>query len=137
MFLNVREENLRLQLNNANVELDKLINLKLSETISIEVFNRKNKEKLMKIKAIESELNELKKGKDGMGKNNADALFKLLADPVQAYEVANHENKCQLIEKMMKNISFIPEGMKFEWQTPFNLIAKRKTAAFDAGSLIL
>lgn len=126
-----KENNLKLQIQNIDSRLSKLTDLLLEENINQDTYNKKREQYIMEKKTAESEIYELKGGKS----NSIDKLEELailLGNPVQAYELANHDNKANLIRKMMKNLQLFPLGVKFEWQTPFMALYKRKNELLDS-----
>lgn len=123
--LDNKEKAMRLQIESCNSKLSKLTDLLLEGTINKDVFEPKREQFIMEKKTIESEINSFK-GTNLNSFDRLDELMKLLADPLYAYEMANHENKSNLIQKMMKNIKILPQGVSFEWQTPFLALHKRK-----------
>lgn len=120
-----KEKGMLLQIENCNSRLSKLTDMLLDNTITKEVYEQKREQFIMEKKVIESEINDFK-GVNTNSFNRIDELIKLLSDPLYAYELANHENKANLITKMMKNIKILPLGVSFEWQTPFLALYQRK-----------
>lgn len=123
--LDNKEKTMRLQVENCNSRLSNLTDLLLDGTIVKETYDQKREQFIMEKKSIESEINDFK-GVNLSSFNRLDELTNLLSNPLYAYQVANHENKANLIQKMMKNIKILPVGVEFEWQTPFLSLYKRK-----------
>lgn len=129
--LDKREKGIILQIENCNSKLSKLTDLLLEGDIEKSTYNQKRDELIIEKKSLESEINNFK-DVNLHSLSRLEKLIKLLSDPVYAYEVANHENKSNLIQKMMKNIRILPEGVNFEWQTPFLALANRKNEPEDS-----
>lgn len=64
-------------------------------------------------------------------------LAELLANPAQAFKVANPENKSNLIQKMMFNVTFSPDGLNYEWQTPILRLLQIKNDPRNGGRLTM
>lgn len=123
--LDNKEKAMRLQIDNCNSKLSKLTDLLLEGTVTTETYDQKREQFIMEKKALESEISNFK-GVNLNSFNRIEEMIKLLSNPLYAYQVANHENKSNLIQKMMKNIKVSPSGITFEWQTPFLALYNRK-----------
>lgn len=123
--LESKEKNMRLQIENCSSRLSKLTDMLLDGTITKETYEQKREQFIIEKKTIESDINDFT-GTSFKSFDRIEDLMKLLSDPLYAYEVANHENKANLIGKMMKNIKVFPLGVTFEWQTPFLALHQRK-----------
>jgi site-specific DNA recombinase len=119
-----KEANLKLQLNNLNSKFSKLIDLQLSNELPEEVIKEKNNQFIKQRQDLEFQIAQLRLPNDE-GLNNLEELTDLLKNPIQAYRRAEGINKIQLIEKIMKDIKFGLDSFTFEWQPPFNFLAKR------------
>jgi len=125
-----RENGLKLQIQNIDSRLNKLTDLLLDGNIDQGAYNQKREQYILDKKTIESEINEFKHSKSN-AIDRLEELALLLGNPSRAYDLANHENKANLIKKMMKNLQLFPLGVKFEWQTPFLPLYNRKNELLD------
>lgn len=122
-----KEKNLKLQVENIDAKLNKLTDMFIEDKINKEIYDQKREQFIMDKKTLESEINGMKFEKEESF-SRQEELLNLLANPVQAYQVANYENKANLIQKMMKKINIFPEVIKIEWQTQFLPYSKTKTS---------
>lgn len=123
--LDKREKSMVLQIESCNSKLSRLTDLLLNGDIDKSAYDQKREQFIVEKRSLESEINNFN-GMNSQSVNRLEELTKLLSDPVYAYKMANHENKSNLIQKMMKNIRILPKGIEFEWQTPFLALANRK-----------
>ena len=126
-----KENALKLQIQNIDSRLNKLTDLLLDGNINQETYNQKREQYIIDKKTTESEIYEFK-GTKSDAIDKLEELAVLLGNPAQAYDLANHENKANLIRKMMKNLQLVPLGVKFEWQTPFFALYQRKNEPLDS-----
>ena len=126
-----REKSMKLQIQNTDSRLNKLTDLLLDGNINQETYNQKREQYIMEKKTTESEINDFKYTKSN-ALDKLEGLAILLGNPVKAYDLANHENKANLIRKMMKNLQLVPLGVKFEWQTPFLALYNRKNELLNS-----
>lgn len=126
-----KENGLKLQIDSLKSRLSKLTDLLLDDTIQKEVYNQKRDQYVIEIKTLESEINDFKNTKSDAF-DRLEELATLLGNPVQAYELANPDNKANLIRKMMKNLKLLPVGVKFEWKTPFLALYNRKNELLNS-----
>ena len=126
-----KENGLKLQIDNVASRLNQLTDLLLDNTITKETYNQKREQYILEKKTLESEINEFKDTKISSF-DKFEELAQLIGNPIQAYELANHENKSNLIKKMMTNLQLHPNGIKFAWQTPFLALYKRKNELLNS-----
>lgn len=124
MTIQQKEANLKLQLDNLKSKFSKLIDLQLNSELPEEVIKEKNNQFIGQKQELELQIAQLKLP-NHEGLNNLEELADLLKNPIRAYKRAEGRNKVQLIEKIMKDIKFGLDSFSFEWQPPFNFLAKR------------
>ena len=134
LALDEKKQNYELNISKTKAQLDKLIEMNLEGNITEDIFKQKNEKLILKIRDLEDQLKQVD-APDDDGMERVERLAKLLADPLEAYRVANSENKPKLIEKMMSSIKFVDKKLQFEWQTPFHLLVEIKKTPFDEGVL--
>ena len=122
--LQEREKAITLQLNNTKAKLSSLIDMQLTNPLPEDTFNQKRNQLVSEEQKQKSQLAELQNNESKELKG-FEELIKLLQDPVYAFHKANAWNKAQLVQRIMKNITFDPQGFYFDWETPFDLLAKR------------
>ena len=120
-----KEKALRLQIDSYTSKLNKLTDMLLDGNIDKEVYNQKREQFIEEKRVLESEIDNFKTVNGGSF-SRVDELAKLLANPVYAYKVANHENRANLIRKMTNNIKISDQGINIDWQTTFLALYQRK-----------
>ncbi len=121
-----RAKGIELRIKNIKTKIDNLLDMRLENKIPEDVYNKKRQDFMMDFKYAEEELKGCRNIKES-DFDRIEELAKLLGRPLKAYREANYENKANLIKTMMINIKVFPDGLTFDWQTPFDLINKTKT----------
>ncbi len=122
---------LSLKITNCNDRLSNLTDYLLDKTIDKEIYEQKRQQFILEKNTLESEINDFQKTNE-TSFSKIDELTKLLSNPAYAYKVANHENKANLIKKMIKIIKIFPERVELEWQTAFLPLYNRKNEPLDS-----
>ena len=122
---------LKLQITNCNDRLSNLTDHLLDGTIDKEIYEQKRTQFTIEKNTLESEINDFQRTNEASF-SKIEELTKLLSNPSYAYKVANHENKANLIKKMIKVIKLFPERVDLEWQTTFLPLYNRKNELLDS-----
>ncbi|HNV97428.1 MAG TPA: recombinase family protein, partial [bacterium] len=122
---------LRLKITNCNDRLSNLTDHLLDGTIDKEIYEQKKQQFTLEKTALESEISDFQRTNEASF-SRIEELTKLLSNPAYAYKVANHENKANLIKKLIKIIKIFPERVDLEWQTTFLPLYNRKNELLDS-----
>ncbi len=124
-------QSLNLRVISCNDKLSKLTDHLLEGTIDKDVYEEKKKQFILEKSALDSQIKDFQRTNE-TSFSKIEELTKLLSNPAYAYKVANHENKANLIKKMIKTIKIFPSGVNLDWQTSFLPLYNRKNELLNS-----
>lgn len=131
-----KSKSIELQIAKLQTQQNRLVDIYIGNEVSKDVYEIKHQEIKQELDRLTEELNTCN-NPDMARIKSLERLAELLANPAQAFKVANSENKSNLIQKMMINVTFSPNGLNFEWQTPILRLLQIKNDPRNGGRLTM